>query len=253
MRDRALLQIVCSDAVRTAADAVDTVVEAAGTTANKLGHPLERIARDVRVVRQHFTVAPPSHRGRGPRPARTRTRRPVAANAVGEVIRNRMRTRHLASGAALASVLCAVAGAAAEAWLAGDHHVHSHFSPDASHPIGDNARMARQFGLDWMVTTDHGGPNHSRIGLEEAYPELLRSRAALPEVIQFLGLELNTPRRGAQQPDRAPYARRSGGPVRSRSRPRRSGRRPARSRPRYRTENDRSPPGHARTSRSPRW
>ena len=58
MRERALLQIVCSDAVRTAADAVDTVVEAAGTTANRLGHPLERIARDVRVVRQHFTVAP---------------------------------------------------------------------------------------------------------------------------------------------------------------------------------------------------
>ena len=58
MRERALLQIVCSDAVRTASDAVDTVVEAAGTTANKLGHPLERIARDVRVVRQHFTVAP---------------------------------------------------------------------------------------------------------------------------------------------------------------------------------------------------
>ncbi len=58
MRERALLQIVCSDAVRTCAEAVDTVVEAAGTTANQLGHPLERIARDVRVVRQHFTVAP---------------------------------------------------------------------------------------------------------------------------------------------------------------------------------------------------
>ena len=106
---------------------------------------------------------------------------------------NRERARRLAAGAAIASVLYAVAGAAAEAWLAGDHHVHSHFSPDASHPIGHNARMARQFGLDWMVTTDHGGPNHSRIGLEEAYPELQKSRAALPEVIQFLGLELNTP------------------------------------------------------------
>ena len=53
--------------------------------------------------------------------------------------------------------------------------------------------MARQFGLAWMVTTDHGGPNHSRINLEQAYPEVLRSRAALPDLVQFVGLELNTP------------------------------------------------------------
>ena len=105
----------------------------------------------------------------------------------------RKRARHLASAAALASILCAVPDAAAEAWLAGDHHVHSHFSPDASHPIAENARMARQFGLAWMVTTDHGGPNHSRIKLEQAYPELLRSRTALPDLVQFVGLELNTP------------------------------------------------------------
>ena len=58
MRDRAIFQIVCSDAVRAAAAAVDTVAEAAGTTANQVGHPLERISRDVRVVRQHVTVAP---------------------------------------------------------------------------------------------------------------------------------------------------------------------------------------------------
>lgn len=57
-RDRALFQIVCSDAALGAADAVDTVAEAAGTTANQEGHPLERICRDVRVIRQHFTVAP---------------------------------------------------------------------------------------------------------------------------------------------------------------------------------------------------
>ena len=57
-RDRALFQIVCSDAVLGAADAVDAIAEAAGTTANQIGHPLERICRDVRVVRQHFTVAP---------------------------------------------------------------------------------------------------------------------------------------------------------------------------------------------------
>ncbi len=57
-RARALLQIACSDAVRACAEAVDQVVEAAGTSANPLDSPLERRARDVRVVRQHTTVAP---------------------------------------------------------------------------------------------------------------------------------------------------------------------------------------------------
>lgn len=55
---RAIFQIAASDAARACVDAVDTVAEAAGTTANQLDHPLERIARDVRVVRQHITVAP---------------------------------------------------------------------------------------------------------------------------------------------------------------------------------------------------
>ena len=58
LRDRALFQIVCSDAALAAAQAVDTVAEAAGTSANQLEQPLERITRDVRVVRQHVTVAP---------------------------------------------------------------------------------------------------------------------------------------------------------------------------------------------------
>ena len=58
LRDRALFQIVCSDAVLASAQAVDTVAEAAGTSANQIEQPLERIARNVRVVRQHVTVAP---------------------------------------------------------------------------------------------------------------------------------------------------------------------------------------------------
>ncbi len=56
-RERALFQLACSDAVRGCAEAVDLVVEAAGTTANQLGHPLERPSRDIRVIRQHVTVA----------------------------------------------------------------------------------------------------------------------------------------------------------------------------------------------------
>ena len=53
--------------------------------------------------------------------------------------------------------------------------------------------MARDHGLSWMVTTDHGGPNHSRVNLETAYPELLTSRDSVPEVIQFYGMEFDTP------------------------------------------------------------
>ena len=57
-RDRALFHIVASDAARAAVEVVETLCEAAGTSANRIGEPLERIARDVRVVRQHATVAP---------------------------------------------------------------------------------------------------------------------------------------------------------------------------------------------------
>jgi hypothetical protein len=97
-------------------------------------------------------------------------------------------------------------------WLAGDHHVHSHYSVgwddhdhnpatapnpilggDGIYPITKNAQMARRYGLSWMVSTDHGGPGHSKINRDIAYPELLRSRAEVPEVLQFYGMEFDTP------------------------------------------------------------
>ncbi len=93
-------------------------------------------------------------------------------------------------------------------WLAGDHHIHSRFSVgwdrtqnpptpilggSAIYPIPQNAAMARKYGLSWMVATDHGGPNHSKVNLELAYPELVQSRLDVTEVIQFFGMELDTP------------------------------------------------------------
>ncbi len=93
-------------------------------------------------------------------------------------------------------------------WLAGDHHIHSRFSVgwddsedppapiiagDAIYPTPMNALMASHYGLDWMVTTDHGGPNHSKVNLETAYPELLQSREVVPDIIQFYGMEFDTP------------------------------------------------------------
>ena len=93
-------------------------------------------------------------------------------------------------------------------WLAGDHHIHTRYSVgwnhetepptpivsgDAIYPIQMIALMARHHGLSWMVTTDHGGPNHSKVNLEMAYPELLRSRKVVPDVVQFYGMEFDTP------------------------------------------------------------
>ncbi len=58
MQQRALVQLACSHAANASVNAVSKVHAAAGTTANRLGHPLERRFRDVQVVRQHITVSP---------------------------------------------------------------------------------------------------------------------------------------------------------------------------------------------------
>lgn len=93
-------------------------------------------------------------------------------------------------------------------WLAGDHHVHSHYSVkwdtsvfppapimagDAKYSIPLNAQMAAHYGLSWIVITDHGGPNRAKLALEKAYPELVASRKALPQILQFYGMEFDVP------------------------------------------------------------
>jgi hypothetical protein len=97
-------------------------------------------------------------------------------------------------------------------WLAGDHHIHSEFSAnyavdpinphappkpllgkDGRYSISRNAQMAAGFGLNWMVSTDHGGPLHSKLNFEQAYPELLVARQAVPQILIFYGMEFDTP------------------------------------------------------------
>jgi hypothetical protein len=121
------------------------------------------------------------------------------------VARLRLHLLILLSGAA---VTAGLAQRTDRQWLAGDSHIHSHWSPgydrsqnppeplqgrDAMYPTSLNARMARGFGLTWMVTTDHGGPNHSKLNATRAYAELEDSRRLVPEVLQFYGMELNMP------------------------------------------------------------
>ena len=115
---------------------------------------------------------------------------------------------HVAIAVIAAAGIACLVQAPDPQWLAGDSHVHSHWSPgydrtksppepikgsDAAYAIPTNARMAEQFGLSWMVTTDHGGPNHAKLNLTNAHAELKQSRALVPVVLQFYGLELNMP------------------------------------------------------------
>jgi hypothetical protein len=93
-------------------------------------------------------------------------------------------------------------------WLAGDHHVHSEWSVnwdesvspprpirggDSPYTRTDNARAAQIHGLKWMVHTDHGGPHHSAVTREYAWPALQAARKAVPGVIQFHGMEFDVP------------------------------------------------------------
>ncbi|MFM8355657.1 MAG: acyl-CoA dehydrogenase family protein [Gammaproteobacteria bacterium] len=56
-RELATFQALCSLTVSDLCVAVDQLADAAGTTANFRGHPLDRASRDIRVVRQHASVA----------------------------------------------------------------------------------------------------------------------------------------------------------------------------------------------------
>jgi hypothetical protein len=78
-------------------------------------------------------------------------------------------------------------------WLAGDHHIHTHYSPDGMYSIAEQVDNARRHGLGWCVITDHGGPKHDKIALEQAYPNLLEARRRFPDMHIFQGLEWNIP------------------------------------------------------------
>lgn len=78
-------------------------------------------------------------------------------------------------------------------WLAGDHHIHTQYSPDGLYRVNDHARHAAAYGLDWMVITDHGGPQHARIGVERVNPDIRAARADFRDLLIFQGLEWNIP------------------------------------------------------------
>lgn len=78
-------------------------------------------------------------------------------------------------------------------WLVGDHHVHTVFSHDAKYLVDTQVAKAREFGVDWMVFTEHANFAHYDKGayLEKAILE--RVRAANPGLLVFQGLEWYIP------------------------------------------------------------
>jgi hypothetical protein len=78
-------------------------------------------------------------------------------------------------------------------WLSGDHHIHTQYSPDGQYRVIDHVQHANAFGLDWMVITDHGSVQHSKIGVEKVNPDIVDARAAVPGTLVFQGLEWNIP------------------------------------------------------------
>ena len=117
-----------------------------------------------------------------------------------------LRSAGLLGAGATASVLAAGAEPAAAAessqqrirrggylWLAGDHHIHTQFSPDGLYRVIDHVQHANAFGLGWMVITDHGSNQHAKIGVERVNPEIVAARRAVDDTLVFQGLEWNIP------------------------------------------------------------
>ncbi|MFK0057973.1 PHP domain-containing protein [Streptomyces werraensis] len=157
--------------------------------------------------------APHHHHDHGsgasaPLPAAFDTSVPDEALDPGQASRRALLRRAGLLGAGLASgTLLSGSGAAAAGggrdtgrtprrgylWLAGDHHIHTHYSSDGKYRVVDQVRQGARHGLDWLVITDHGSVTHARIGVEKVNPDIRQARAAHRDTLVFQGLEWNVP------------------------------------------------------------
>ena len=78
-------------------------------------------------------------------------------------------------------------------WLAGDHHIHTNHSPDAQYLTSEQVQRSAQYGLDWMVITDHGTIGHQKFGVDQTGPEIVQARKDNARTLVFQGLEWNIP------------------------------------------------------------
>ncbi|MBL7253137.1 PHP domain-containing protein [Paractinoplanes lichenicola] len=78
-------------------------------------------------------------------------------------------------------------------YLVGDHHVHTQYSHDAKYTLNQAARRGAQFGLDWMVCTEHSNLGHDAIGAALEHADIVAARAENPRLLIFQGLEWYIP------------------------------------------------------------
>ncbi|RZS79055.1 hypothetical protein EV189_3925 [Motilibacter rhizosphaerae] len=78
-------------------------------------------------------------------------------------------------------------------YLSGDHHIHTQFSSDALYMPEQQARRGAEYGLDWLVITDHGSVAHAKIGVDKVNPHIRNARVETPRTLVFQGLEWNIP------------------------------------------------------------
>ncbi|GAA2705919.1 PHP domain-containing protein [Actinoplanes palleronii] len=78
-------------------------------------------------------------------------------------------------------------------YLVGDHHVHTQYSHDAKYTLAQAARRGAQYGLDWMVCTEHSNLGHDTTGAALEHADILAARAENPRLLIFQGLEWYIP------------------------------------------------------------
>lgn len=78
------------------------------------------------------------------------------------------------------------------AYLAGDHHIHTKYSSDAIYEVAQQVAQAGEYGLDWVVITDHGGPNHQKLSIDPTGDDIEDARRQT-DLLVFQGVEWNIP------------------------------------------------------------
>ncbi|MFD7733969.1 histidinol-phosphatase [Kitasatospora phosalacinea] len=78
-------------------------------------------------------------------------------------------------------------------YLAGDHHVHSVYSPDAKYTVAQLAAAGAEHGLAWMVFAEHGTPGWADVGARVQLREIRTARRRHRGLLLFQGLEWNVP------------------------------------------------------------